>query len=116
MEEIKEKDFQVVYDPVAQKIVWSGIMRLREEEYRPVSELLTKVVDSKAADLTIDLRELSFLNSSGINVLSRFLLQLRNQTSNKITIQANQAHSWQRKSLNNMQRLMHNMKMDLIWE
>jgi hypothetical protein len=116
MEAIETVEYKVLYDPVAQKIAWSGVVRLREEEYQLIAELLEKAANSQAEEITVDLRELSFLNSGGINILSRFLLKVRNHQTSNLTILANQAHAWQRKSLRNLQRLMRGVKMDLVWD
>jgi hypothetical protein len=115
MEEIKTDDYRIAFNPETDTVDWSGTLRLREVDYRPIADLLGRAADSKAAEITVDLRELSFLNSGGINVLSRFLLQVRNNQSSALTVRANQAHAWQRKSLRNVQRLMRGVKMDLVW-
>jgi hypothetical protein len=115
MEEIKTDDYQITYNPANSTVTWSGSLRLREAEYEPITTLLVSAAGAKAAELTLDLRRLQFLNSGGINVLSRFLIQLRSQPAGAITVQANQAHPWQLKTLRNLQRLMRGVKMDILW-
>jgi hypothetical protein len=56
--------------------------------------------------LTIDLQALTFLNSSGINMLSKFVIKVRQQPGTRMVIVGSQMVPWQGKSLKNLQRLM----------
>ncbi len=107
MMEIREEMYHVTYDPDAAKVVCGGRLRLRGvEEYAPVLNILMNAADAGAPTLTLDLRELEFLNSSGISTLSRFALHLRNSKNTKLVIQASSAYPWQGKSLKNFERLL----------
>nr|WP_232222185.1 hypothetical protein [Thioalkalivibrio paradoxus] len=58
------------------------------------------------SDLTLDLTELEFLNSSGIATLSKFVINARNRQTCRLTIRGSGSIAWQGKSLNNLKRLM----------
>jgi hypothetical protein len=60
----------------------------------------------------VDLSELEFLNSSGIAMLSKFVIEARNRKTVTLTILGAQAIPWQGKSLVNLQRLMPAMQLD----
>ncbi|MEM7031052.1 MAG: hypothetical protein AAF629_15910 [Chloroflexota bacterium] len=110
--EIKQDNHTVSYDELTQTIVCSGTFRLRGSDYAPIVELLNTVADAQPELITLDVRQLQFLNSSGINVLSKFVIRVRKQASSKMLILGNAQVPWQKKSLRNLQRL----KPDLVLE
>lgn len=87
------------------KVVLKGTLRLQgREQYLPIFDLLMEAAAEVPSTLTVDMRELEFLNSSGISALSLFVIEMR-KTNKTITIVGSKAVSWQAKSLINFQRL-----------
>ena len=115
MNEIKTEDYQIHHDAENHIVTFSGTLRLRTVAYQPITDLLNQAAALKPDSLTLDLRELALLNSAGINTLTKFLIQLRNQKTSAVLVKGNQQISWQRKSLRNLQRLMAGVKFDLDW-
>ncbi|MDX2273303.1 MAG: hypothetical protein NW237_15325 [Cyanobacteriota bacterium] len=112
--EIKTDDYYVYYDAEAGTVVCQGSLRLAgTEEYAPVAQLLGDAADQQQESLKLDLRDLQFLNSSGINMLSKFVLKIRQQGSLKIIVQGSKLIPWQGKSLKNLQRLLPSMILEL---
>jgi hypothetical protein len=56
--------------------------------------------------IVLDLRELDFLNSSGITMFSRFVIEARDHIGINLQFIASEAVPWQARSLKNLQRLM----------
>ena len=104
----------VITSPVCASITCSGSFRLRGNvEYAPILQLMTQAADAKPETLTLDVRELRFLNSSGINTLSKFVIYVRkNQTCQMIILGSSQS-PWQRKSLKNFQRLLPGLQLEI---
>ncbi|GAA0594078.1 slr1659 superfamily regulator [Caenispirillum bisanense] len=101
------------YDAATGTVRLSGIMRLNGmTEYAPVVALLSRSI-AEHQSVTVDLTALEFLNSSGIAVLSKFVIEARNK-SVALTIRAARAVPWQSKSLVNLQRLMPALVMDFV--
>jgi hypothetical protein len=111
--EISHEDYQVRYDAATATVRCSGSFRLHGDEYQPVLDLLTQAADAKAATLTLDVRELQFLNSSGINTLSKFVLQVRKHAASQVVVQGSTRYPWQEKSLKNLQRLLPALTLDI---
>lgn len=111
--EIKTKDYSVWYDPVAKTINCQGSLRLIGMEYAPIVQLLDDVISQEPPIITLNLQELQFLNSSGINVISKFVLKVRQKENIGLTIQGSKTIPWQGKSLKNLQRLMPSLQMNL---
>lgn len=110
--EIKKEAYSVVYSPDEAVVSCSGRFRLRGvEEYAPIFDILMSAAEKRHSVLTLDLRALEFLNSSGISTLSKFALKLRGSDDTKLVIQANSAFPWQKKSLMNFQRLLPEMEL-----
>jgi hypothetical protein len=104
--EIKNKDYYVVYDPTSASVTFQGTLRLRAaSEYAPIVQLLDEIVTAAPATITLDLRELHFLNSSGLNMLFRFLVNLGNQGPSQVIVRGAAQVPWQVKAIKSMRRL-----------
>lgn len=111
--ELKAEDYCIWYDAATQTVTCQGALRLGElEDYAPIAKLLEDVIDQTPSQLTLDLRELKFLNSSGFNVLSRFVLRMRQEKDMQMVIHATKMIPWHEKSLKNWQRLLPNLQIE----
>ena len=114
IKEIKGTDFAVQYDPDATKVDFSGLLSLGgAKEYAPINDLLNKIVDEEPAEMTLDLRKLEFLNSSGISMLSKFVLGLRKKKGTQLIILGSEDMPWQGKSLKNLQKFLPSLKLQI---
>ncbi|HEY9848099.1 MAG TPA: hypothetical protein V6D28_01470 [Leptolyngbyaceae cyanobacterium] len=110
--EIKSEDYHVWYAPETSTVFFRGFLRLAGmEEYRPVMDLLVNALE-KSSQFTINLRDLEFLNSSGISMLSMFVIKVREKGNIHLVLQGSNKILWQTKSLKNLQRLMPGLKLD----
>jgi hypothetical protein len=112
--EIKTEDYSICYDPVTETVSCQGSLRLSGlEEYAPIIEFLNELADREPLMITLDLRKLEFLNSSGINVLSKFVIKVRQKGTIQLRVKGSKTILWQGKSLKNLQRLMPNLQLEL---
>jgi hypothetical protein len=111
--EIKTRDYSIRYDPDTKTVDYQGSLRLSGmEEYAPIVQLLNELADSEPPKITLDLRKLEFLNSSGINVLSKFVIKVRQKGTIQMVVQGSKNIPWQGKSLKNLQRLMPSLQLE----
>lgn len=114
IQEFKAEDYQVHYNPNTQTILLSGSLRLSGlEDTNPVIKLLNDILDEEPTNLIFDLRDLEFLNSSGINMLSKFVIKVRQKQNMSLKILASHRIPWQGKSLKNLQRLLPSLQLEL---
>ncbi len=112
--EIIHDDYRVEYDAANTTITCHGSFRLRGgAEYKPILDLLIGAADAKPDILTLDVRKLKFLNSSGINTLYKFILQVRKHKTSQVVIKCNSQHPWQQKALTNFKRLLPGLQMEM---
>jgi hypothetical protein len=107
MKTIKGESFRVELQDGNSTVVFSGALRLSGmEDYAPVLELLKCTLADTAKPIVLDLRELDFLNSSGITMFSRFVIEARDHAGVNLQFLASESIHWHARSLKNLQRLM----------
>lgn len=110
--EIKTDEYSIYYDPETATVFFRGMLRLNGiEEYQPVIDLLNKIAE-QSTEFTLDLRQLEFLNSSGISMLSMFAIQMRQKPNVQLTLLGASRIAWQMRSLRNLQRLMPSLQLE----
>jgi hypothetical protein len=113
--EINGEGYRVCYDEKSRTVRFSGTLRLGgPDEYAPVESLLGKAIANGANELTIDLCELEFLNSSGINVLYKFAVNARKVDGLRLTAVGSSRVPWQGKSLSNLTKLNPKLALNLL--
>jgi hypothetical protein len=113
--EIKTDDYRIWYDPETATVYFQGLLRESGiADYKPIEQLLNEVMIQKLPTLIMNLHELEFLNSSGMSVLSRFVIGVRKQKGMQLVVKGTQGIPWQGRSLGNWQRLM--PALTLEWE
>jgi len=114
IQDIKNEDYTVTYDSESAIIKFEGELALRgPKEYASISNFLKEVADTKPNTITIDLKKLSFLNSSGISMLSKFVINLRKQKETQLIILGSYDVPWQGKSLKNLQKFLPTLKLEI---
>lgn len=113
--EITGETFKVSHDAANNTIILSGSLRLQGVgEYAPVLDLFEQVLAQEPPQIILDLQQLEFLNSSGIHVLSKFVISVRQKKTVKMLMRCSDKIPWQKKSLKNVQRLMPTMETEWV--
>jgi hypothetical protein len=95
-------------------VQFKGALRLSgSDDYGPILGMLTSALGDQGKPVVVDVRELDFLNSSGITMLSRFVIEARNRSDVNLDFFASEAVPWQARSLKNLQRLMPTLNIHL---
>ena len=100
---IQTPDFTVYFEASEQTVVLIGSLRLNAApEYEPISQLMSQAMEKLISEgkpmLIVDVRELKFLNSSGINLLYQFVLKVRKQGGIGLKVLGSSSNAWQTKS------------------
>ena len=112
--EIKTDSYSVYYEQDSGTVFFQGVLRLNGiGEYQPIMDLLLRAIE-EGSMLRINLQKLEFLNSSGISMLSMFVVKVRSRTELSLAMEGSNQVLWQTKSLKNLQRLMPNLKLELF--
>lgn len=107
MKNINGESFEIRLEDDNSTVFFKGALRLSgSEDYAPILDLLKETLIHPAAPIVLDLRELDFLNSSGITMFSRFVIEARDRAGINLEILASEAVPWHARSLKNLQRLM----------
>ncbi|NJK72979.1 MAG: hypothetical protein HC849_27285 [Oscillatoriales cyanobacterium RU_3_3] len=113
--EINTQDYRICYDPATATVSFAGFLRLIGlVEYEQIAQLLSDVGDLKQPKITLNLQNLKFMNSSSINILSKFIIEVRKKVGVQIAIQGSLLIPLPNKSLKNLRRLMPALELKLI--
>jgi hypothetical protein len=113
--EIKDEEFNIYYDPSSTTIYFQGELGLGSPSaYAPIAHLLEYVLISEPAIMTLNFTKLEFLNSSGISMISRFIIGLRNKQTIQVIEIGSHDIPWQGKSLKNLEKLLPTLQLKLI--
>lgn len=111
MNTLKAGDATIIYNESDSIMEFKGSMRLANmKEYDVVSEFMKEAIATSDKHLTMDLKSLQFLNSSGITTLSLFILNCKKAKNPQITVLGNDAVSWQQKSISNFKKLWNDVE------
>ena len=113
-QEVKGEDYIVQFDPDSVSVYFQGELSLGgSTDYAPITNLLNEVAESEPNTMTIDLRNLVFVNSSGISMLSKFVLSMRKKTGVQLVVLGSNDMPWQGKSLKNLEKLLPGLKLEM---
>ncbi|ACK69959.1 conserved hypothetical protein [Gloeothece citriformis PCC 7424] len=111
--EIQSENYHISYNPATMIVNFRGSFRLNGmKDYEPIVNFLNEVAQQEPPTIILDLQKLEFLNSSGISMLSKFIINMRKKQTSNIVVKGSKNIPWQDKSLKNLQRLMPNLVLE----
>lgn len=112
---IRDDRYSVEYNPETATITCQGSLRLYGgTAYASIIDLLNTIADQQPARVVLDIRGLHFVNSSGINVFYKFILQIRDYKSTRLEVRGAETIFWQPKLMLNFQRLL--PEIEVTWD
>jgi hypothetical protein len=112
--EFKGEDCLVTFNELKNTIEFFGTIRLRDSsDYKSIGDLLENALCTVAQELVLDFRNLQFLNSAGINTISKFIIAARCSDKVNVKVMGNEQISWQQKSLRNLQKLWPKVQIEI---
>ena len=113
--QIVTKNYSLIYDRTTKIITCEGSFRLKgTEEYLPIINILDLVIDQEPSEVILNLEKLKFLNSSGISILSKFIINVRKKKNIQMVVLGSKDIPWQQTSLRNLQKLMPTLKLEFV--
>ncbi len=110
--EIKTEDYVIQYTADNGEILCQGSLLLSgTEEYAPILNLMLQAAEEQAEHLILNVKDLEFLNSSGINTMTKFVINVRNRKHLKLKVVGLEGVPWQVRLLKNLQRLMPSLEL-----
>jgi hypothetical protein len=102
------RKYRVRFDAQTATISCIGILDVRGKEgYQPIVDLFDAVVDLQPELITLDIRHLEFLNSSGITAIgSGLVIKVRDKGCSQLAICCSDLYPWQKRSMNGISKLM----------
>lgn len=111
---IEGENYTVQCDDQTATIKFQGSLRLSgPDAYAPINQLMGDLLQQKPDLITLELRDLKFLNSSGISMISKFVIRVRSAQTVNMTVVGSEDTPWQGKSLKNLQRLLPSLEIVL---
>jgi|JI10StandDraft_1071094.scaffolds.fasta_scaffold1077116_1 hypothetical protein len=111
--EVKTEEYTAYFDDKNNSVVMTGSMRLQNlASYEVIKNILKEGLEKATGQLIIDLRNLNFLNSSGITTMSLFIIEARNKKSTPMKVIGSAKIAWQTKSVLNFKKLWNEITLD----
>lgn len=111
---IKGESFEVRLEEDGSTVSFKGALRLTgAEDYAAILEMLKGTLAKPAPAVLLNLKELDFLNSSGITMFSRFVIEARERAEANVQFLGSESIHWHARSLKNLQRLMPSLQIHL---
>lgn len=115
LQDVHGEEYVVRYDASTSTIFFEGSLSLPGiEDFEPVVNLLNTALNNAPPRLILNLGQLEFLNSSGISILSRFVIKARGQSETTLLFKGSETIIWQKRSLRNLQRLLPSLELEWI--
>jgi len=112
--ELKTDDYLINYDAETGEIRCTGSLLLSgTEEYTPILDLMLQAANEQNEHLTLNVTELEFLNSSGINTMTKFVINVRKKKTVQLTAIGLDNTPWQTRLLKNLKRLMPSLEIQM---
>ena len=106
---INGNTYKAVYENGVIEI--SGKVSLMLEEYEELESFFENIVESEPPALTLDIRNLEYLNSSGIKTICvALLLEAADIKDLKMKIQCSNQYTWQKETIPTFKDLMDEME------
>ena len=107
MTDVQGEDYQVSYEPDTFTVKCCGSFHLNGSQgYAPITTLFDQVVEQTPPKIILNVEQLKFMNSSGINTLSKFVIKVRKKKTIQMSVVGSQQFDWQDKLLRNLGVLM----------
>ncbi len=106
--------YEIKYDVETATVHCQGIMRLSDKEYAAIMQLLNEVAALELSQITLDLRKLKVLNSSGVTMLGVFVDSVNEKKNTRLIMQCSKQVAWQKRTVKNFQLLMPGLQFE--WE
>ncbi len=106
---IEGEEYSIAYEDSVIKI--SGKLSLMLEEYEKMEDFFEKVVEPGPSELTLDIRDLEYLNSSGIKTICvGLILEAADIDGLKMKIIGSEHHTWQKETIPTFEDLIDDME------
>lgn len=104
--QLNDENFSIVFDNNSNTIFFKGSLRLESmNEYRKIEKFMLEVHDLKLENLNLDFTDVDFLNSSGIAMLCKFIIDIKKMDKMPVKFLGNEDILWQKKSFANLKLL-----------
>ncbi len=110
---IEEKNYKAAFENNV--ITISGKLSLMLEDYGKLIESFDQVIKSGPSEITLDIRDLEYLNSSGIKTICvNLILEASDIEGLRMKILCSNRYTWQKETVPTFEDLMDNM--EIIFE
>lgn len=105
------ENYKVSFSPETQAVQFEGTFLLpTRSDYQTLFMEFSNRIENNPGQYTFDMRNCKMMNSSGIEVLMRSLINFNNS---QITIFGNGESSWQKRTLANIKNMLANIDVTL---
>ena len=105
--EIVGPTYTVIYDEATVTVLFQGVLRLQNvTEGESIASLLNEVAATEPDTIPLGFVQLQLMNSTGLSILTKFMMAMRKQNTSRVILRASDKHFWQRDLIQGLQRFL----------
>ncbi|QTA80770.1 Uncharacterized protein dnl_30830 [Desulfonema limicola] len=110
---INHPDYHLEFNPETGVVSCAGSLELRGKQgYAGIAELLKNVMEAKPPVITLDIRHLEFLNTTGITTFGGFIIGIRKTGASRLKVLGAKNYPWQARAFKGLQKLLPAMEIE----
>lgn len=103
---IKTWEYELSYLEDESLLLCHGSFRFELTDIKPVADLVNAALQKSPNKLIVDMREVTVLNSAGINIFSRLAMDIRDKEGFYFLVKISPSIPWHKKLITNLIRLL----------
>jgi hypothetical protein len=112
---LEGRTYTITYNNTTATVSFQGVLRLQStDEGKSITDFLNRVAALEPKTIQLDFEQLQLMNSTGLSILTKFLLKMRGQDATQVILRASKDHFWQQDLIKGLQRFLPGSELEWV--